>query len=257
MIYVISKTTFGEYEVRDIQCNANWDCCPYSDYVLIPDNLVDDILATQGYCDITLNVAGNEVTAFTARAIPAVPQECCGVNTVLSVNGVKANSAGEVILTPEQMGVAPILSDAEYDGFVPSDGETSGLYTRTFPDVEFFAGETYTVMWDMRSRTLHTVGMDPSVFLGNMSLLGFGADTGEPFVMVCTPEAGTIVFTSSPYESHNIGIQRALSEVPAATAEDEGKMLQVVSGRWQAVDPTDQVRAIVNAVLEEALGGDY
>lgn len=98
MIYVISKSTFGSYNVRDIQCNANWDCCPYSDYALIPDNLVEDILATQGYCDITLNDAGNAVTAFTARSIPSVPDECCGINTVLSVNGAKANSNGEVIV---------------------------------------------------------------------------------------------------------------------------------------------------------------
>jgi hypothetical protein len=98
MIHVISKATFGSYNVRDIQCNANWCGCPYSDYALIPDNLVEGVLATQGYCDITLNDAGTEVTGFTARAIPDVPEECHGTNTVLSVDGVRANSAGEVTL---------------------------------------------------------------------------------------------------------------------------------------------------------------
>jgi hypothetical protein len=77
VIYVISKSTFGSYNVRDIQCNANWDCCPYSDYVLIPDNLVESILATKGYCDITLDSAGTAVASFTARTIPSVPKECC------------------------------------------------------------------------------------------------------------------------------------------------------------------------------------
>lgn len=76
MIYVISKSTCGSYNVRDIQCNANWDCCPYSDYALIPDNLVDGILATKGYCDITLNSAGTEVVSFKARTIPSVQEEC-------------------------------------------------------------------------------------------------------------------------------------------------------------------------------------
>jgi hypothetical protein len=107
MIYVISKATFGSYNVRDIQCNANWDCCPYSDYALIPDSLVDGILATQGYCDITLNDAGTVVTGFTARSIPAVPEECCGTNTVLSVNGVKANTSGDVALAHSDVGAAP------------------------------------------------------------------------------------------------------------------------------------------------------
>lgn len=77
MIYVISKSTCGSYNVRDIQCNANWDCCPYSDYALIPDNLVDGILATKGYCDITLNSDGTQVVSFNARTIPTVPEECC------------------------------------------------------------------------------------------------------------------------------------------------------------------------------------
>lgn len=98
MIYVISKATFGSYNVRDIQCNANWDCCPYSDYALIPDSMVEGILATKGYCDITLNSAGTEVASFTARTIPSVEEECCGTNTVLSVNGKTANTAGEVSL---------------------------------------------------------------------------------------------------------------------------------------------------------------
>lgn len=103
MIYVISKATFGSYNVRDIQCNANWDCCPYSDYALIPDSMVDGILATRGYCDITLNSDGTMVESFTARSIPSVREECCGTNTVLSVNGVKANADGNVTLTPIQI----------------------------------------------------------------------------------------------------------------------------------------------------------
>lgn len=106
MIYVISKSTFGKYDVHDIQCNANWCNCPYSDYALIPSYLVDAILATQGYCDITLNNAGTEVVAYTARSIPNVPKECCGVNTVLSVNGVTANADGEVTLTPADIGAS-------------------------------------------------------------------------------------------------------------------------------------------------------
>lgn len=107
MIYVISKDTFGSYNVRDIQCNANWDCCPYSDYALIPDSMVEEILATRGYCDITLNDTGTEVASYTARSIPDVPEECCGTNTILSVNGVTANNDGELTLTPGDVGAAP------------------------------------------------------------------------------------------------------------------------------------------------------
>lgn len=106
MMYVISKATFGSYNVRDIQFNVNWTSCPYSDYASIPENMVDGILATKGYCDITLNEAGTEVASFTARTIPSVQEECCGTNTVLSVNGVTANTSGEVTLTPDDLGAA-------------------------------------------------------------------------------------------------------------------------------------------------------
>ena len=107
MIYVISKSTFGSYAVRDIQCNANWCSCPYSDYALIPENLVEGVLATKGYCDITLNSDGTEITAFKARTIPSVPEECCGTNTVLSVNGVTADKEGDIALTADQVGASP------------------------------------------------------------------------------------------------------------------------------------------------------
>lgn len=106
MIYVISKSTFGSYNVRDIQCNANWDCCPYSDYALIPDSLVDGILATQGYCDITLNSSGTEVVSFTARAIPPAPKECRGVTGAATYP--KAVS-GEVITADDSI-AAPLPS---------------------------------------------------------------------------------------------------------------------------------------------------
>ena len=75
MIHVISKSTFGDYNVRDIQCNANWCSCPYSDYALIPDSMVEEILATCGYCDITLNEEGTEVVSFVARENPNAPIE--------------------------------------------------------------------------------------------------------------------------------------------------------------------------------------
>ena len=119
MIYVISKATFGSYNVRDIQCNANWDCCPYSDYALIPDNLVEGILATKGYCDITLNSAGNEVTAFTARSIPDVPEDCCGERTATegyvdarTIVATDPNNDGRIVL--------------EYGGEVTPGGGGSG-----------------------------------------------------------------------------------------------------------------------------------
>lgn len=71
---VISKNTFGEYNVRDIQTNSAWGANPYgNDYAVVPDSMVTDILATRGFCDIILNGNGTEVTSFIAREIPEMP----------------------------------------------------------------------------------------------------------------------------------------------------------------------------------------
>lgn len=73
MLYIISKETFGDHCVRDIQSNSCWCECVLDGYASIPDDLVEGILETRGYCDITLNEAQNKVVSFKAREIPDVP----------------------------------------------------------------------------------------------------------------------------------------------------------------------------------------
>lgn len=71
---VISKATFGEYAVRDIQTNSAWSENPYGeDYAIVPDDMVLAIQETGGFCDIVLNEDGTEVVEFTARDIPNIP----------------------------------------------------------------------------------------------------------------------------------------------------------------------------------------
>ena len=70
---VISKNTFGEYAVHDIQTNSAWGANPYEDYAVVPDDMVTEIMETRGFCDIVLNEDGTEVVEFTAREIPEIP----------------------------------------------------------------------------------------------------------------------------------------------------------------------------------------
>lgn len=73
---VISKATFGEYAVHDIQTNSGWSENPYGeDYAVVPDEMVPAIMETRGFCDIVLNEDGTEVVEFTAREIPEIPTE--------------------------------------------------------------------------------------------------------------------------------------------------------------------------------------
>ena len=70
---VISKATFGEYAVRDIQTNSAWSENPYGeDYAVVPDDMVPDIMATNGFCDIKLTKDKTTVVSFTAREIPEI-----------------------------------------------------------------------------------------------------------------------------------------------------------------------------------------
>ena len=70
---VISKDTFGEYAVRDIQTNSAWGSNPYEDYAVVPDDMVEAILETRGFVDILLSADETEVVEFTAREIPEIP----------------------------------------------------------------------------------------------------------------------------------------------------------------------------------------
>lgn len=72
---VISKNVFGEHAVRDIQTNSAWQKNPYGDdYAIVPDDMVEDILKTRGYCSIRFNQEETEVASFTPREIPETPK---------------------------------------------------------------------------------------------------------------------------------------------------------------------------------------
>lgn len=73
---VISKSTFGQYNVHDIQTNASWGANPYGEeYAVVPDSMAADIMKTRGFCDIELNEDGTEVVSFTALPLPEFSDE--------------------------------------------------------------------------------------------------------------------------------------------------------------------------------------
>ena len=72
---VISVNTYGEYAVHDIQTNSSWSKNPYeTGYAVVPDDLVESIMETRGFCDIVLNEDETEVVSFTAREMPDIPE---------------------------------------------------------------------------------------------------------------------------------------------------------------------------------------
>ena len=71
---VISKEA-NENGWRDLQKNSVWVENPNTEYfVIVPDEMVEAIWETCGYCDIILNEDGTEVVSFTATEIPFIPE---------------------------------------------------------------------------------------------------------------------------------------------------------------------------------------
>lgn len=72
---VISKATYNEFGLHDIQTNSAWTKNPYGDeYAIVPDSMVQVIRETHGYCDVVLNDKGTEVVSFTALDIPEISE---------------------------------------------------------------------------------------------------------------------------------------------------------------------------------------
>lgn len=74
---VVSIETFGEYMVHDIQTNSSWYFNPYENYAIVPDEMVEGIKETKGFCDIVFNEEGTEIISFIAREVPNafIPEE--------------------------------------------------------------------------------------------------------------------------------------------------------------------------------------
>lgn len=75
VLCVISKATYGDYAARDLQTNSGWTDNPYGEeYAIVPENMIESILKTKGFCDIELNEEETEVVSFVARKIPEIPK---------------------------------------------------------------------------------------------------------------------------------------------------------------------------------------
>lgn len=75
-IGVISLNTYGNYHVRDIQVNTSWEDNPYpGTHAIIPEHLIDDIIKTNGFCDIVLNDDKTELVSFIPKQKPVVKRK--------------------------------------------------------------------------------------------------------------------------------------------------------------------------------------
>ena len=90
--------------------------------------------------------------------------------------------------------------------------DRDGLYGAEFPSTfEATVGETYKVSWDGTVYECTYVSDDPP-FIGNLSIVGAGPDTGEPFIMAAGDGAITMA-TADTSSSHTFSISGVVEPV--------------------------------------------
>ena len=98
---------------------------------------------------------------------------------------------------------------------VPFTGSGAGIYYATIQSAfKPTAGETYKVSWD--GAAYECVGQTISGYavIGNPSVIGVGADTGEPFAITpLVDDSGIEICTKDASASHTISISRSIAEV--------------------------------------------
>ena len=92
--------------------------------------------------------------------------------------------------------------------------ETDGLYMVQFPSTfEATVGETYKVSWDGTAYECTCVKFKYDTAIGNLSIVGAGSDTGEPFLMGVRNGKAIQIVTQNTSASHTFSISGFTQEV--------------------------------------------
>ena len=105
------------------------------------------------------------------------------------------------------------LMEEQAVAFALNNGKYLAPITNAF---EIVVGQTYTVKWDGTEYECVCVVFHSMHTLGNLSIMGVGDDTGEPFLYV-SDEKAFITLDTSP--THTIGVKRIV-EIVTPMAEE-------------------------------------
>lgn len=74
-------------------------------------------------------------------------------------------------------------------------------------------GEAYKVSWDGTTYESTCVTSDQGLMIGNLSIMGVGSDTGEPFLFLVVNGRGIMIATTDTSASHTFSISGIAQEV--------------------------------------------
>ena len=132
------------------------------------------------------------------------------------------------------------------------EADSNGLYIADFPST-FVAtvGETYEVSWDGAVYECTCVTSGPGCVLGNLSIVGAGSDTGEPFVMAIMNGEAIQIGTADTSASHTFSISRTV--VPVVKIDKK----YLVQPDWNQNDETAADYVKNRTHYEESSYTDY
>ena len=89
-------------------------------------------------------------------------------------------------------------------------GLYAGSLESTFSPI---VGETYKMFWDGTAYECACVDFEGSLLIGNLSIMGAGSDTGEPFLLVKEGPGGFVIGTADTSASHTISISGRTTQI--------------------------------------------
>ena len=164
--------------------------------------------------------------------VPAVSEFPEGANAIIETNG-------EIKRCPSSGG-GSVPKPLTYD-YMPAGYPTKSVQTTTLMEeqavafalgshnlyqaspteaVEIAVGQTYTVVWDGTEYICVSSLADAGPIIGNLSIVGMGDDTGEPFVYLYMPDEAVGQFaTLDTSASHTISVKTS-EEIVTPMAEE-------------------------------------
>ena len=162
--------------------------------------------------------------------VPAVAEFPEGANAIIETNG-------EIKRCPSSNTPKPLTYDYMPEGYPSKSVQTTtlmaeqelafalmgdaGQYVANLTEAfEIVEGQTYTVSWDGTEYECVGAVLNSMSLLGNLSIMGEGADTGEPFLYVYnTKQAAGAFGTTDTAASHTIGVTTT-EEIVTPMAEE-------------------------------------
>ena len=111
--------------------------------------------------------------------------------------------------------VETVLVEESTVSFASENGMYIGELESTFSPT---VGETYKVSWDGTVYECTCVNFNGGPAIGNISIIGAGSDTGEPFIMYAYPNGWFMIVTADTSASHTFfisGIVEPIVKIPA------------------------------------------